>query len=124
MGPTIRKVAGAAALVGLLVTSPSASYAQAHAHMAFTAAPSATAADTARALEVVRKLRVATAEYPTLEAAGRTRSGNDQIEYGPAACFTCRASGPGAGARNRSISPSHRYCSSSVTPAVRCASPG
>jgi hypothetical protein len=69
MGPTIRKVAGAGALVGLLVTSPSASYAQAHAHMAFTAAPSATAADTARALEVVRKLRAATAEYPTLEAA-------------------------------------------------------
>jgi hypothetical protein len=37
--------------------------------MAFTTARSATAADTARALEVVRKLREATARYQTLDAA-------------------------------------------------------
>lgn len=69
MGFTIRNAAWAVVLVASLGTSPSASHAQAHAHMAFTTAPSATTADTARALEVVRKLRAATAGYQTIEAA-------------------------------------------------------
>jgi len=66
---TIRHCAAAAALLALVASVPAAGYAQAHAHMAFTTAPTGTAADTARALEVVHKLRTATAGYQTLEAA-------------------------------------------------------
>ena len=69
MDLTIRKTTGARALLALLLASPAAGHAQAHAHMAFTSGVSATAADTDRALEVVRKLRAATADFQTLEAA-------------------------------------------------------
>ncbi len=69
MGLTMGKLARAGPLLALLVASPAASHAQAHAHMAFTSSATATGADTARALEVVSKLREATAEYQTLEAA-------------------------------------------------------
>jgi hypothetical protein len=69
MGCSIQHRAAAGILLALLATVPTATYAQAHAHMAFTATQPGTAADTARALEVVRKLRAASARYPTLEAA-------------------------------------------------------
>jgi hypothetical protein len=71
MDLTIRKAIGAGALLALLLASSATGQAQAHAHahMAFTSGASATAGDTARALEVVRKLREATADFPTLEAA-------------------------------------------------------
>ena len=69
MDLTIRQKAGAGALFALLLAFPTTGHTQAHAHMAFTSGVSATAADTARALEVVRKLRVATADLQTLEAA-------------------------------------------------------
>ena len=69
MGCTFQHRAGAAVVLAVLATFPAAAQAQAHAHMAFTAAQPGTAADTARALEVVGKLRAATARYQTLESA-------------------------------------------------------
>src|SRR5690349_11989395 len=66
---TIRHWAGMPALVALVATLPAAGNAQAHAHRVFTPPRPATAADTARALEVVRQLRAATSRYPTLAAA-------------------------------------------------------
>ena len=69
MGGTIKHRAGTGVLLAFLAAFPAAAYGQAHAHMAFTAAQPGTASDTARALEVVRKLRAATAQYQTLEDA-------------------------------------------------------
>jgi len=69
----IKHRAGAGVLLAFLAAVPAATYGQAHAHMAFTAAQPGTESDTARALDVVRKLRAATARYQTLadaEAAG------------------------------------------------------
>jgi hypothetical protein len=69
MGGTIKHRAGAGVLFAFLAAFPAATYGQAHEHRAFTAAQPGTATDTARALEVVRRLRAATAQYQTLEDA-------------------------------------------------------
>jgi hypothetical protein len=69
MGSIVKHRPGAGVLLAFLAAFPAATYGQAHAHMAFTATQPGTATDTARALEVVRKLRAATAQYQTLDAA-------------------------------------------------------
>jgi hypothetical protein len=65
----VRHRAVLAAVVALIATLPAAANAQANAHRVFTPPRPATAADTARALDVVRQLRAATSRYPTLAAA-------------------------------------------------------